>query len=115
MLFYTHEDCLAHEMQPGHMERPDRLAAVLAHLDDTGLIRHMDARVAPAAELSTLQAAHRSDYLAALEAISPSEGLAVVDPDTSLCPKSLDAASRAAGAVNAAVDEVVEGNATRAF
>ena len=37
----THQACLEHAMTPGHPERPERLAAVLRHLRETGLVDDM--------------------------------------------------------------------------
>ncbi len=34
---FTHPDCLLHEAEPGHPERPARLVAILNHLIETGL------------------------------------------------------------------------------
>jgi acetoin utilization deacetylase AcuC-like enzyme len=39
---FTHPDCLLHEAEPGHPERPARLVAILNHLIETGLESELD-------------------------------------------------------------------------
>jgi acetoin utilization deacetylase AcuC-like enzyme len=51
----------------------------------------------------------------ALENAAPRNGLAHLDPDTALCPHSLTAALRAAGAAVQATDMVISGAAETAF
>ena len=36
MRLYSHADCVSHQTPEGHPERPDRLAFLLAHLEQTG-------------------------------------------------------------------------------
>ena len=115
LLYYSHEDCLAHEMQPGHPERPDRLRAVQQFLGASGLLSELDTRIAPEISNERLEQVHPAAYLQSLNELSPLEGLMPVDPDTMLCPDSLRAARLAAGAVVAATEEILAGNAKRAF
>src|SRR5690606_2070119 len=58
---------------------------------------------------------HPRRHLDRLRAALPAEGLAALDPDTSLSPGSLDAAFRAVGGAIAAVDAVLAGTAANAF
>ncbi len=115
LLYYSHEDCLLHEMQPGHPERPDRLRALNQHLSSTGLLDDLSVRSAPLIDPARLAGVHSRTHLQHLDALLPQEGWALVDPDTMLCPHSLNAAARASGAVVAATEAVVEGRAERAF
>ena len=115
MLFYTHDDCLGHEVQPGHPERPDRLRAVNESLSASGLKGRFDCRAARPIEAEGLAAIHNPDYLAGLNAASPASGLVRVDPDTVMSPGTLRAAALAAGAVTDAVGEVLKGSHRRAF
>lgn len=50
-----------------------------------------------------------------MKAMTPEQGYARLDPDTVICHDSLKAAKRAAGAVVAAVDLVMEGKVQNAF
>ena len=115
LYYYSHPLCLQHEMLPGHAERPDRLRAIGAYLEATGILEGFDCREAPEVDPANLPAIHDADYLNGLNALSPAEGLVAVDPDTALCPHSLGAARRAAGAVTDAVRNVLGGDTNRAF
>jgi acetoin utilization deacetylase AcuC-like enzyme len=55
------------------------------------------------------------DYVEAVAAASPKEGLVRLDADTSMSPGSFEAAVRAVGGAVHAVDEVVTGKAANAF
>jgi acetoin utilization deacetylase AcuC-like enzyme len=102
-------------MQPRHPERPDRLRAVLQHLEASGLLQELQQREARAVSFEQLQSIHDPDYLEVLEQTSPETGLMPVDADTSMGPHSLSAAAYAAGAVVDAVNAVLQGDAERAF
>jgi len=115
LLYYTHEDCLQHEMQDGHPERPDRLRAVGQYLQASGLLDDLDQRTAAEIDPARLTEVHGGEYLDGLIDMQPEEGLVAVDPDTTMCPESLHAARLAAGAVVAATSEVLSGSAMRAF
>ncbi|MCZ6710398.1 MAG: histone deacetylase family protein [Gammaproteobacteria bacterium] len=115
MLFYAHQECLLHEMQPGHPERPDRLRAIMSHLEASGLLQDLQQRNANPVTFEQLECIHEVGYLRGLDETSPESGLMPVDPDTSMGPHTLSAASHAAGAVVDAVTAVLQGDATRAF
>ncbi len=115
MLFYTHDDCLRHAMQPGHPERPDRLRAVNESLAACGLMDRFECRTAQPVEAEDLVAVHAPAYLAELNAASPTSGLVRLDPDTAMNPSTLRAAALAAGAVTEAVQAVLGGEHKQAF
>ncbi len=71
--------------------------------------------VAPLATEEQLGRAHASLYVREIFASSPTEGLHAVDPDTNMCPHTLKAALRAAGAAVEATDLVLAGSAATAF
>ena len=110
----SHPDCLLHVTPPGHPERVERLRAIDAALqaEEFAYLVRVEA---PLAEDAQLQLAHPAGYLAELEARSPRQSFAAIDADTFLCPDSLTAARRAAGAVVAAVDMVMSGEVRNAF
>ena len=110
----THSDCLAHVNPPGHPERVERLQAILAALEAEEFA-YLVRVEAPLAEDAHLLRAHPASHLAALEARLPGQGFAALDADTFLCPGSLTAARRAAGAVVKAVDMVMAGEVRNAF
>ena len=115
MLLYTHPRCLDHQMQARHPESPERLKAILHHLESSSLLQAMEVREARAVSAERLARVHDPDYLDALTRLSPKQGLTAVDPDTYMCPATLEAAAFAAGAVADAVSAVLAGDSRRAF
>ena len=114
-LLITHEACLRHVPPPGHPERPARLAAVLTHLRETGLLDDLTVLDAPAASDAALRRVHGAAYLDELQRRTPAAGLAHMDPDTALGPHSLHAARVAAGAAAVGVDRVFDTPERRVF
>ena len=113
--YITHTDCTLHNMGEHHPECPERLGAINDHLLVKGLLDYMVPYDAPLATLEQLARAHASLYVHEIFAASPSEGLHAVDPDTNMCPHTLNAALRAAGAAVEATDLVLGGSAATAF
>jgi len=113
--YITHPSSLLHDMGPYHPECPDRLTAIGDRLISAGLDPYLRHYTAPMATHKQLARAHGEQYIAAIEAASPSSGLHYLDPDTALCPHSLDAARHAAGALVLATDLVVKGECASAF
>jgi acetoin utilization deacetylase AcuC-like enzyme len=119
MLFYSHPECRAHDMGPGHPECPQRLDAITDHLRATGLDIALEMHDAPVAPLAALERAHNAayvrelkDFMARVEETGESR---YVDPDTVVCPATWRAALRAAGAALSATDDVLAGRAATAF
>ena len=102
-------------MGPYHPECPDRLTAIGDRLISAGLDPYLHHYTAPMATHKQLARAHGEEYIAEIDAASPSSGLHFLDPDTALCPHSLDAARHAAGALVLATDLVVKGECMTAF
>ena len=113
-LLYTHPACLEHDPGPYHPESPARLRAVLEALDAPEFAR-LERREAPEAAIEDLARVHPRAFVERLLAAVPSSGHRGIDADTILSPASGHAALRAAGAVVAAVDAVVAGEADNAF
>ncbi len=111
---YTHPACLEHDTGPAHPERPERLRAVLRALDDRAFAE-LERHEAPRASREQLLHVHAEQYDEELFSAVPESGHAFLDADTVISPGSGEAAVRAAGAVCAAVDAVVEGEARNAF
>ena len=114
MLLYTHPACLAHDPGEGHPESPARLRAVLDALEEARF-ENLARREAPRATHEQLARVHAESLIDAVFAAAPSAGHAQLDADTAMSPDSLEAALRAAGAVCAAVDALIDGADTRAF
>ncbi|MBN8888546.1 MAG: histone deacetylase family protein [Rudaea sp.] len=114
MHLYTHSSCLRHSAGPGHPESPARLQAVLEALDQDRFAM-LDRIEATRASYEQLARVHSPELIALVHTAAPTQGYAQLDADTAMSPDSLEAALRAAGAVCAAVDALIDGSATRAF
>jgi len=113
-LLFSHPSAAEHDTGHGHPERADRIRAVLEALDAPEfecLVR----REPPRAEKAALARVHGEDYIDALLNAVPQRGYVRIDADTVMSPASGEAALRAAGALVAAVDAVMAGEATTAF
>jgi len=113
-LLFTHPACLDHDPGRHHPESPARLRAVLDALADPEFAR-LDRREAPEAALEDLLRVHSRPHVERLLHAVPKSGHVGIDADTMLSPASGAAALRAAGAVVAAIDAVVAGEADNAF
>ena len=109
---FSHSACLAHDTGPTHAESPARLAAVTAGLREA--YPDLEWREAPRASRGQLLRVHTESLLHSVLESRPSERI-WLDPDTVLSPASAEAGLRAAGAVVAAVERVLNGEAKRAF
>ncbi|MBI5136019.1 MAG: histone deacetylase [Nitrospirae bacterium] len=112
-----HPAYLNHDTGAMHPECPDRLRAVLAGLDRSGL-RPALTPVSPYdAEAAWLGLVHTPSHLARVEAAAGMAwgGNVYLDPDTPVSPGSRQAARKAAGGVLAAIDRVVAGELDNAF
>ena len=113
-LLFSHESSALHDTGDGHPERSERIRAVMDALAAEAFVS-LDRREAPAADLADLDRVHPAGYVERLLAAVPDDGLAHIDPDTVISPHSGEAALRASGAIVAAIDVVVAGEATNAF
>lgn len=105
---------LDHVTPSGHPERPDRIRAVAKALSDPrfDVLR----RVGPKpVDDAVIAMAHDPRYVAAVRAAIPEEGIAQLDADTWVSPRSFEVAANAVGAGVLAVDAVFRGEAANAF
>lgn len=114
-LLITHPDVLLHDMGAGHPERPDRIKAVLARLDDASfapLVRMEP----PEVTLEAILRVHPQSYIDTLMAARPEPGaMARLDADTVMNHGTWGAVVRAAGGAVLAVDRVVNRDCANAF
>ena len=104
MLFVaSHPELDHHEAGPGHPERPERVRAALAGIDDAGLGDAVVALAPRRATLEELARVHEPSYLEALRDFCAAGG-GRLDPDTAAGRGSWDTALVAAGSVLAALD-----------
>jgi acetoin utilization deacetylase AcuC-like enzyme len=105
---------LEHRPPEGHPERHQRIEALTAALAEdkfAALLR----RPAPRALLEAATIAHSARYVDRLAAAAPAQGLAPLDADTFMGPRSLDVALHGLGAAMLAVDAVARGEVRNAF
>lgn len=111
----THPAYLEHEMGPRHPESPERLRAIIAHLEATGTMSKLT-RIEPRnAEQEWITRIHDPAYVRRLETRAPRTGYASFDPDTAMSPGSLPAARLAAGGALAAVDAIMDRRVDQVF
>ncbi len=122
--FYSHPECLLHEMGLWHPESPDRLVSINDQLIATRLVDYLVCREAPEASMAAIRRVHTQELIQSIQDHIPRMDDAVVgqggpyyalDADTSINPHSLKAALRAAGAAIAATDAVITGEVQNAF
>ncbi|CDI01149.1 Histone deacetylase superfamily protein [Candidatus Competibacter denitrificans Run_A_D11] len=113
-LLYTHAACLEHDPGPGHPESSARLSAILAALKAPQFAA-LQWREAPTATVEQLARIHTPAHIERTLSHIPRNGYQAIDGDTVVSPQSGTAALRAAGAVCAAVDAVLQGEANSAF
>ena len=113
--YLTHPSCLLHDMGPYHPECPERLTAINDRLIAAGIDAYLHHFTAPAATREQIARVHGKRYIEEIEQASPDTGLHFIDPDTALCPHTLEAALHAAGAVVKGVDLTMAGECKKAF
>ena len=114
-IYITHPSFRLHEMGAEHPESPFRLEAIDKQLQQSGLaglVRLLQAKKATDEDLLRVHSLH---HIANLKQNAPLSGYYAIDPDTLLNAHTLEAAYYAAGAGIMAVDEIMTGQARRAF
>jgi acetoin utilization deacetylase AcuC-like enzyme len=112
---FTHSACLEHVTPLGHPERVERLRAVLDALD-ADQFSSLARFEAPEAQYEALLRTHDRTLVDGILSTGPAPGeFSRLDADTTMSAGSAKAALRAAGAVIAAVDEVMAGRIDNAF
>ncbi len=100
-----------HITGPGHPERPARFEAALRGVSDWPL----SPKPSRAASEEDILACHTRAYLRVVERDVAAGRHELATGDTAICPRSLDAALRAAGALLNGVDAVLGREAVNAF
>src|SRR5476649_1813304 len=96
-LLISHPALLEHDTGPHHPERPDRLRAVLAALEDEAFAG-LQRATAPTATHEQLMRVHPARYIEAILSIRPpADELVMIDGDTVMSAGSAEAALRAVG------------------
>jgi acetoin utilization deacetylase AcuC-like enzyme len=113
--YLSHHECLEHDGGPDHPEMARRIGAIEDRLIATGLFDLLRHHEAPEITPGQLSRVHSAAYVESLETLAPVKGYVRLDPDTVMCPATLIAARRAAGAAVRAVDLLMAGEADNAF
>ncbi|MCH8026338.1 MAG: histone deacetylase, partial [Chloroflexi bacterium] len=111
--FVTNPNHAGHGVE-GHPESPQRLEAVLALLDECGLLNRLENIEPRDATDEELAWVHPPEFTATLRRTC-ADGGGWADPDTYLLPGSYAAALTAAGSTIAATDAVLSGQIDSAF
>ena len=107
-VLFHHPAALGHD--PGaHPERPARIAAITAGLEERGWLGY-ERRTSPEATRTQLEALHDPSYVDAIERLCAAGG-GMLDADTIVSEGSWQAAVRAAGGAVALVDALLTGDA----
>jgi acetoin utilization deacetylase AcuC-like enzyme len=112
--YITHSDCLLHDMGL-HPEQPARLNAINDRIIASGLDMALRQYDAPLVDRELLNIAHEPLYVDRIFSMAPEEGTVWVDGDTAMNKHTLQAALRAAGAVQMGVDLVMSGEVKQVF
>ncbi|WGD29935.1 histone deacetylase family protein [Ancylobacter sp. WKF20] len=113
-LLIAHDACLDHLTPAGHPERPDRVR-VLNRVFEAEAFATLAREQAPLGAREDIIRVHPEDFVEALEAAVPTEGLVRIDGDTVMSPGTFEAISRGVGGAVLAVDEVLSGKVSNAF
>jgi acetoin utilization deacetylase AcuC-like enzyme len=116
VLYFSHPACLEHDPGvglPGHPERPERLVAIEAALEERDWLG-WERREAPAALEEELMLVHPREHVEGIRRLCEGGGGAI-DVDTYAGPASWEAALRSAGAACAMTRALVAGEARVGF
>jgi len=115
--FVYHPDYLLHVPPAAldHPESPARLAALVRHLEERGLLARTVAVTPARAENGAVTRVHDPSYLRALEEACRRGDSSLDAEDTYLCPDSYAIALLSAGGAVAGASAVARGAARRAF
>jgi len=102
---------LAHDPGRGHPERPDRLRAVIDHLEDARELVRLEARPATREELALVHPPAHIDRIAA----SAGRPRVMFDSDTATSPGSYQAALLAAGSLLVLCEAILAGEVANGF
>lgn len=97
-----------------HPENAQRLEAIISHLEETGLIKHLTSIKPRPATIEELAYVHQTSYISSIQD-AVVRGGGWLDADTIMSPDSYDAALYAAGGVIEATDAVLSGRVNSAF
>ena len=110
----THPDYIKHDPGQGHPERPERLHAIAARLEESGLQEYLVQVTPEPVELDVLERVHRREYIDRVKMLA-TEGGGLLDPDTVVSSSSYEVARLSASGAVAAASAVVSKQHCAAF
>lgn len=113
-LLITQDNPSAHQVPPGHPERPERLAALEKALS-ASCFSDLKRETARPADLTLASLVHDPGLLKGLQRARPTEGINPIDGDTFISAGSLDAVATALGAGMRAIEAVALGEVDNGF
>ena len=111
----SHADCRRHQLDKIHPEQSTRIDDITDRLLASGLEYSLDYLDADDVINSDLLRVHGVSYVRSLYEKLPDEGIVNVNGDTQMCPNTLKAASRAAGAGVQGIDLILNGEQQAVF
>ena len=112
-VYISHPATLAHDTGPHHPERPDRIRAIEARLEQLGW-HGFERHEAPRVDRALLEEVHFPEYVTAVEAFC-ARGGGSIDADTVVVSASWEAALRSAGGAVELVELLLSGQARTGF
>jgi len=103
-----------HDNGMGHPESPERILAIVDMLKQTKLLEEVVKIVPRDATKDEITLVHDPKYFDFIQS-TRGRPRVFLDPDTSTCPVSFDAAVRAAGGILSAIEGVLKGEVDTAF
>lgn len=103
-----------HDNGMGHPESPERILAILDMLKETGLLEEVVTIPPRDATKDEISLVHDPGYFDFIQS-TRGRPRVFLDPDTSTCPVSFDAAVRAAGGMLSAIEGILRGEIDMAF
>ncbi|MBI2123160.1 MAG: histone deacetylase [Armatimonadetes bacterium] len=110
----THPDYVNHLTGQAHPERPDRMRAIAARLEESGLADDLVPITPEPVEPDDLERVHRREYIDHVKTLAATGG-GLLDPDTMVSSRSEEVARLSAGGAVAAVSAVMNGPHRAAF
>lgn len=104
-----------HDMGAYHPESPARLETVYSMIDDEGLNTLLTTIEPREATKEEITAVHTADYFDQVAHTATRGRMIALDPDTTACPETFQAAKLAAGGLLLLVDAVHEGSLDNGF
>jgi acetoin utilization deacetylase AcuC-like enzyme len=112
---YVYDPLYLEHEYPGHPERPDRLRAIMQHLEESGTLAAMTPIEPRDATADDLTLVHDAALVERIAGLTPGARPVWLDADTYVSARSYDAALRAVGGVLSAVDSVMDKTLDSAF